>query len=127
MRISDWSSDVCSSDLLEHARAAELAVHAGFADIRIGADADIEPAVGRGGEAFGPVAVGPLCGQIDDLRGLAAPLLLARDIGKGETRVRVRDIVRGAHHSHDTGPRERGDICITIVYMRRRVEGVSRV
>src|SRR3546814_9320550 len=97
MRISDWSSDVCSSDLvgaehvalvdhgpelvaariiseadriaqargegadiavlgphLEYRGAAEFVVHALFADIAVGADADIEPAVRSRDEALGP-------------------------------------------------------------------------
>src|SRR3546814_12250558 len=32
MRISDWSSDVCSSDLWEAAKAAGLPIHGDFAD-----------------------------------------------------------------------------------------------
>src|SRR3546814_17463471 len=40
MRISDWSSDVCSSDLLETDRPAEAVEAAGYADRRTGGHRD---------------------------------------------------------------------------------------
>src|SRR3546814_6031546 len=122
MRISDWSSDVCSSDLvgaehvalvdhgpelvaariiseadriaqalgegadiavlgphLEYRGAAEFVVHALFADIAVGADADIEPAVRSRDEALGPMAVGALCRPVGALLRLARPLRCALD------------------------------------------------
>src|SRR3546814_16552081 len=125
MRISDWSSDVCSSDLvgaehvalvdhgpelvaariiseadriaqargegadiavlgphLEYRGAAEFVVHALFADIAVGADADIEPAVRGRDEALGPMAVGALCRQVGDLLWLSRPSPLAPAIRK---------------------------------------------
>src|SRR3546814_8298612 len=51
MRISDWSSDVCSSDLLRHDRTAELAgvrrKRACRVEARRDAAAGVEPAAGR--------------------------------------------------------------------------------
>src|SRR3546814_7769267 len=47
MRISDWSSDVCSSDLVENGRAALLLVARGEAPLGVvyGSDALAEPRV----------------------------------------------------------------------------------
>src|SRR3546814_8023707 len=72
MRISDWSSDVCSSDLVQHPRPERPAVQ------RQAVAAQRGLALGAAAQVVPDVAVQPAAGAVDDLvQGLAG---LAQDL-----------------------------------------------
>ena len=75
--------------------AALLLVHAMFGDVRIGADADIEPAVGAGGEALGPVMIA-LGGEPGDRARRRGDAGRGGIIGEGDQRVGIGDVERVA-------------------------------
>src|SRR3546814_1299996 len=79
MRISDWSSDVCSSDLLTPVQAAALFKAAGFP---IGAD---KHPVNRCGQQADPRVL------FDDMNddGRAEAIFIDQEIGRASCRERV--------------------------------------
>src|SRR3546814_965422 len=81
MRISDWSSDVCSSDLAEY--VLQIAIAAGGIAIRC------EDQVGSGGEGF----------TITRLDAPALLLLVIFYTGAGKYRVQTEGADRGRQHA----------------------------
>src|SRR3546814_12928848 len=94
MRISDWSSDVCSSDLLAHAKVTgrvrrEDETQEAFVGTRQGAD-QIHALVGDiGQEAHIALAVGKAPGLKDAQLDTARLGDRLREIGRASCRVRV--------------------------------------
>src|SRR3546814_6909937 len=73
MRISDWSSDVCSSDLLEGNEARTLAVVGGRRD-EAGAGPTGQPALWQRHQVLDPRAGAAVLGEVDPARHAGAEL-----------------------------------------------------
>ncbi len=89
--------------------AALLLVHAMLGDVRIGADPDIEPAVGAGGEALGPVMVA-LSGERRDRARRGADAGRARIVREGDEAIGIGDVERAADQRHAEGRGQAGDV-----------------
>src|SRR3546814_6922490 len=86
MRISDWSSDVCSSDLLFRF----FSTFAGLEDVagETGSHADL--AIGQIGDVFGGVEVGHVRPDLEKLGfGLFVVFRVLAEFGRASGRVRV--------------------------------------
>src|SRR3546814_13518291 len=113
MRISDWSSDVCSSDLLDGAALELLRLDDAFADgperrglARVGSERRVADQPVLDGcrqellQALAQGAVGAAGSELDQHVPAAAPgerVLDAGDVLQGEVEADVRDQLEGVH------------------------------
>ena len=93
---------------LQHRRAVGLGLHPVFADIAIGPDTDIEQPIRASRQAAGPMHIGGLGRQVQDLAARYADLQVARLIGKGHQRIAIRDVKHVADQRHAIGRLEPG-------------------
>src|SRR3546814_7011938 len=82
MRISDWSSDVCSSDLREGDGLANPVAGVGAAEDRIFED--------RVEAAFGVVVGIAVAGRIKARQAKAHPVVIVAELGRGEAGADLR-------------------------------------
>src|SRR3546814_1350022 len=108
MRISDWSSDVCSSDLVIGLAAADAKIGAGRRDQRLGMWDDFGFGARRriGREAFAQaLALGDVehCEPFQEGNGagIVARLHRARLLGVGNEAVGIDDVGRSEEHTSE--------------------------
>src|SRR3546814_3628551 len=95
MRISDWSSDVCSSDLIKEAYAGDIVALAGLKDTRTGdtlCDPTKSPVILEKMEFPAPVieiSVEPKTKADQEKLGVALAKLASEEIGRASCRERV--------------------------------------
>ena len=89
--------------------AAFLLGHAVLGDVGIGADPDIEPPVGAGDEAFGPMVV-PFRRKPGDRPRRRGDRGCGRIVGEGDQRVGIGDVERVAEQGHAERRGEAGEV-----------------
>src|SRR3546814_19450109 len=77
MRISDWSSDVCSSDLRERIRAHEAGLGLAGDHVAVDLALELDLQLHRLGDPVDPVDLLAVVTEVEDLRGRAVAGLLA--------------------------------------------------
>src|SRR3546814_15806360 len=102
MRISDWSSDVCSSDLTPQTRAPLSAAHAWHVLLELAGDSD---------QALGEALDPQLAAAID--AGLIRDVVIAKNERESDDFWRLRDSISEAERAERSEERRVGKECFS--------------